>query len=372
MPFTLKTAGLLSPDTLRNDIVQEYNQTGGDESVSATDVFPLVELSNPTEKFFRDYVARLPMQQTSLTSESPISDLSDLVEDDVSVHTYKRKISPEKGVDTELNSEQEVLRLYQRAVNVLQMDVRLTREIISWQGDQYTDGMIGPNGATAHPELPAANVIAPATPYSDTANSTPHEDLMEAEFRIDESNTPMDGMGPITAFMSPSVLYDLKRNDDLEGRFAGVEVQGLTTEQVEGIIPFEEIELIRQQVVRTDAAGQPIDEAGAVVDDPRDAAKDNILEPWDPSLNAGAGGNRRNIVIGRPGPNSAMIPWFADRLAEHANNAPPSGDFAVDTNEGLLTQVWTENDPVISWLKVAQEIGFELLRPEAWSVIQNV
>lgn len=371
MAFTLKKAGLLSPKTLRNEIVQDYSFTDhqtGDGVASAMTVFPTVELSSSKETYFRRNGARTPMVGSSLTSESPISDIEDLTEDDVTVSAYKEKISPEKGVDTDLNSEVEILRLFQEAAAVLREDIALTREVVCWRGDNTIDGMIGRYGTSAHPALSSSHVIVPDAPYTDTAASTPQSDFQMAQYLISEDGIGLDQAGSLTAYCSPSMLLNLKQNDDLETRFSGVEVQGLTQDQVSAVLPFDSIETVRVKVPRKNANGQLINEAGQAVRKPADAAMDNILEPYDPAQ----GRQVRNVVIGRPGEVSAFMPWFADRLAEHADNAPPGGQFDVDRSTGIMTQTWTDHDPVVSWLKVAQEIGFHIPRPDNWVVLQDV
>lgn len=371
MAFTLKKAGLLSPKTLRNEIVQDYDfaaRRQGDGVASAMSVFPTVELGNARETFYRRNGARTPMVSTGLTSESPVSDIEALTEDEVSVKSYKEKISPEKGVDTTVNSEREIFRLFEEAANVLREDVALTREVICWRGDDTIDGMIGRYGTTAHPALNDSHVLTPATPYSTTDTSTPQADFQLSQYLIDEDGLALDQAGTLTAYCAPSVLLDLKQNADLETRFSGVEVQGLTQDQISAVMPFESIQTVRVKVPRKNANGQLVNEQGTPVRNPADAVMDNILEPYDPSQDRQV----RNIVIGRPGQVSAFMPWFADRLAEHADNAPPGGQFDIDGSTGLLTQTWTEHDPVVSWLKVAQEIGFHVQRPDNWVIVQDI
>ena len=375
MPFTLKKAGLLRPDTLREEIVRDFDNNErrtGDGVVSTQEVFPLVELSSSRETYFTQHGGTGPMQATGLSSESPITDLEDLGQRDVTVNAYKSKVSPEKGVDTDLNSDEEIYRLFAAAANHLREQVAMTRDVIAWRGDAVIDGMIGQYGNTPHPDIPTDNLISPATSYSDHANATPQNDVMRAEYLLDEYGFAGESSGQVTMYAPPSALYDFKLNADLSDRFSGVEVQGLTEDQVANILPVDRVRKVRIKVPRANANGEFIDADGNVAQTPRDAVWDNILEPWDPSANAGAGGKRRNILVGLPGQASAMMPWYADRLAEHADNAPPSGQFAVDQNAGILTQTWTEHDPAVSWLKVAQELGLHLQRPQNWVVIRNV
>lgn len=367
MAWTLSDARQLSPKSLRNEIVQKIDQAARADAVTATDAFPLVELSNPSETFFRMDGLRMGMTPTDFGAESPIGDMEVPTEDEVDVETYKRKISPEKGVDTELNEPEQILNLFDAAAEYLATDIMVTRERLAWQGDEAIEGLIGQDGATAHSDLDASHVIA-GSDYSATGSSTPQDDFTEAQYEITDDGNMLGQASPITAYVSPSVIRDLKQNDDLESRFSGVAIQGLTQDQVANVLPIENLEVVTQKIVRRNANGEPIDDAGNVVSDPSDAARDNVLEPWDP----GASTNRRNVVVGAFGEVSGFIPWFADRLGEHAEDAPPSGDFAIDTSMGFLTQRWTEHDPLVSWFKAAQEVGFHLHRPENFAIIQDV
>lgn len=371
MPFTLKKAGLLSPKLLRNELVTELDQDArrqGDGVANTQEVFPMQQLDADREHYYREHGGVAPMQPVSLDSESPIMDLQDITEDDVTISPYKAKVSPEKGANTKLNSVREIRDLYQYAAQRLRQNVRVTRDLVAWQGDENIDGMIGPDGVTAHPSLRDDHVITPATPFSDHSTSSPQQHFQMADLLIDEDGSALNQAGVTTAYMTPSMLYDLKMNSDLSDRFTGVEVQGLTQNQVESILPFDRIRKVRMQVPRMDDLGRPIDEAGNPVDDPADAAYDNVLAPYDPAT----GENKRNILIAAPGPVSAFMPWFSERLSEMAQNAEPTGQYAVDNNAGIVTQTWTDTDPAISWLKVAQEIGLEVIRPNNFVLMQDV
>ena len=109
-------------------------------------------------------------------------------------------------------------------------------------------------------------------------------------------------------YVTPEVWHDLKMNDDMKDRFSGVEVRGLTGSQVRRLVDEEipEIRMVKVKLPRTDGDGNFLDENGNVVEDVDNAAMDNVLEPYDP----GADTQRRNIVIGRPGPSSAFLPWL--------------------------------------------------------------
>lgn len=368
MAFTLADADLLSPKTVRNEIVRDIDNMSRMDQLHATDVFPLVGLSDSEEVYYKMDGIRTGMQPAGIASESPVGHIEKLTQDNVTVDSYKEKISPEKGVDTELNTQEEILRLFEAATDFLREDLMLTRSRLSWRGDSQVDGMVGADGQSAHPDIDSGHVLSSTDDYSNTGTASPQDDFIESDFLITEDGTALQQAGMMTAYMSPSVMYDLKRNDSLENRFSGVEVRGLTEQQVANVLPFDQIETVRTQLVRTNDSGEPIDETDTVVTDPSDAATDNVLEPYDYS----SGTKRRNIVIGAPGEVSAFIPFFVDRLGEMADNAPPSGDMSVDETSGFITQTWTQNDPTISWLKIMQEVGFHLHRPDNWVVIQDV
>jgi hypothetical protein len=371
MPFTLKQAGQFQPTVLRNEIVSSIDQAGrrsGEGVVNTTDVFPMKALQSSTETYFRRHGGVGGMRQTALDAESPVVDMESMSQTEITVEPYKAKYSPDKGVNTDLNTPREIANVFEMAVEELQSRLMIARDMVSWRGDGNVDGMIGQDGVSAHPDLRSDHVVTPSTPFSDQTNSTPQAEFMNAELLIDEDGSALDQAGPMTAYMTPSTLYDLKLNADLSDRFTGVETQGLTMDQVANILPFEQVRKVRLQVRRTDDNGQYLDDSGAVATTEEDIAYDNILEPYDSANDT----NRRNIVIGAPGEVSASIPFFVDRLAEMASNAEPSGQFAVDSTEGFVVQSWTDHDPAISWFKTMQEIGFELLRPDNWFVLQDV
>lgn len=369
MPYTLSEANLHSPEAIMNRVVRRINQMQDDARLVTNEIFPMVELSDTREKHFTMDGMRTGMTRTAIASESPVGDVESLGQRDVSVDTYKKKISPEKGVDTELNSQTEILNLFNAVADALMEDILLTRAKLAWQGDDVVDGVIGTDGATAHPEIPPDHVATPSTPYSDTANATPIVDFIDAEYRITDDGSALGEAGPMTGYITPSVLRDLKLNEDIQQQYQ--DVRALTEQQLTDTFQIDRLRIIRTKLTRTNADGEPIDEDGNVVDHPEDAARDNVLEPYDPDANAGEGGNRRNIVIGAPGQVSAFMPWFLDRLAEHGD-AAPSGEVSIDATNGWMTQTWTDNDPLVSWYKAAQEIGFHMMRGQNWYVIQDI
>jgi len=365
MPFTLREANLRSPEAIMNRVVRQLNQIEGGNRLIASEVFPLVELSDSTEKHFTMDGLRTTMRQTDLASESPVGEVEDLGEEDVTVETFKKKIQAEKGVNTELNSQQEILNLFNAIADALMEDVMLTRSQITWQGDISgdVDGLIGTDGASAHSDIDSSHVLTPSTAYSDTANSTPLNDMIDAEHLISEDGSAMEQAGPVTAYMSPGVLKDLKLNDDLSSEFDSI--AALTEQQLSDTFQIDRIRSVRTQLPRFDSNGQPVDTSGNVVSDPSSAARDNVLEPHDGSNNV------RNIVIMAPGQQTAFIPWFLDRLQE-MGDSQPHGDIAVDGTNGWMTQSWTKNDPLTTWFAAKQEIGFELLREDNVVIIQDI
>lgn len=361
--FTLQDANLHQPEALMNRIVRQINQMEDDARLVTNDIFPLVELSDTTEKHFTQDGIRVGMNRTAIGAESPIGDIEGLGERDVTVDTYKKKIQPDKGVNTELNSQAEILNLFNATADALMEDVLLTRARIAWRGDNAVDGLIGPDGLSVHSQIPSDHVATPSTAYSNTSNSTPITDMVDAEFRINEDGSALGRAGPMTAYMSPSVLRDLKLNNDIQSEYDNV--RALTQDQLADAFQLDRIRLVRTQLVRTNANGEPVDDSGNTVSDVTNAARDNVLEPHDGT------DNTRNIVIGAPGQVSGFMPWFLDRLAERGD-AVPNGDVSVDATNGWMTQTWTENDPMATWFKAAQEFGFHVTRGENWYVIQDI
>lgn len=370
-------AGLLSPKTLREEIVQDVDQlefiTGTDRMASANSEFAAVDLDAPEENYFSIGGAVGTMSHTRYDSESPIGTLGDISESSITTKGYKKKMAPEKETDTKLNSEQDVLSLYRWAARQLRAETFLTREKVAWQGDEVNDGFIGEDGQTAHPDLPGDNLIQPGTAWSDHANSTPYSDLATASLVLKQTqqgffdqNVEIDPR----MYVTPEVWHDLKMNDDMKDRFSGVEVRGLSGAQVERLIDSEipEVREVRAQIPRTDADGNYLDENGNTVEDVDDAALDNVLEPYD----AGAGTTRRNVVIGRPGP-TAFFPWFGENMGDFDEpDAPTTPNVAFDDTRGFGTQTWIGNDPRTTWLKAFQDIGFHVQLPEHWVVIQDI
>lgn len=347
-----------------NDIVRDLAQMSEMGRLMVNDIFPLVELSDSREKHFTMDGIRTGMQQTALASESPVGDIEDLDSEDVTVHTYKKKIQADKGADTELNSQQEILNLYETIQAALREDIVMARAKAAWQGDGDIDGLIGTDGLDAHDDMDTSHVLTPGTAYSDTANATPITDFLDAELRINEDGGDLQATEGIGMLVSPGVLRDLKLNDDIQTEYDNV--RALSEQQLADALQMDWVRVIRTQLPRLDSNGELVDSSGNVVSDPTNAATDNVLEPHDGTDNS------RNVVVMAPGQQTAYMPWYADRLAERASGVDPTGDFAVDTTNGFMTQTWTEPDPAVSWFKAAQEFGFELRRPGNVVVIQDI
>lgn len=366
MTFSLARAEQLSPDRIQQRIIRKIEQMDDNRAFIADQAFPLYQMGAAKEIYHRQNGLRAPMQGTSLVSESPVASLEDLDEDEMSVTTLKEKISPERAVDETLNNEQQILNIAEYVSDALRMDLLTSRSMMAWRGWNGVEGMIGETGTSAHSRIPTDHVITPSAAFSDEANSDPHDVFMTAQERIDIDGTGFNSLPPITAYCPPEVIWDLKRNDDLQDRFSGVRVRTIDTmDDLSQVIPIR-IREIRTKVARTNANGEPIDENDNVVS-VNNAVDDNILEPYDP----GSGTQTRNVVIGTFGREAALMPWFPDRLASHLDNTP-SPNWSVDRQNGYLLQSWTQNDPAISWRKIAQEIGFHVLRGENFCVLQDV
>lgn len=372
-------AGLLSPKTLRNEIVQGVDQmrdlNGGDGYVSANSLFPVVDLEAPTEAYFTIGGAMGPMSHVSRTGESPIGTLGDINEKDITTEFYSKKLAPEKEVDEKLNSERQILSLYEWAAGQLRGETFLTREQVAWQGNDVTDGLIGQDGDTPHPDLPNSNVLDDNDSWDDTENAKPYQDLEYASYLIDDTYQGFleaDAPSDVQVTMTPSLFRDMKFNEDMQSRFQGVDVWGLTDDQVRNLLADEvpTINKCRVKLPRMDEDGNYLDEEGDVVDDIEDAHMDNVLEPYDPSIDD----TRRCAVVGTPGPSSAFIPAYDGNEGPFDDANAPSQDDEVDfDNDSMFgTQTWMGHDPRVTWLKSFQDIGFHLHLPEHWILLMDI
>lgn len=376
---TTRNADLLRPDVIRNQVVETVDQMEriqlADEQgfASALNTFPVINLDDPDAEFFTYDGAVSRMKPVDVNSESPIGTLDLPERRGQETQSYKIKFQPDKGIESRLSDTP--FSVHQRAVQKIQLKIYLTREQISWRGDEQVEGLIGETGTDAHDEIPAENVIAAGTAWSDHVNSDPVGELAQLAYQT-TANGFYGGGVPArpTIYLSPSVLQDLKQNQDMQDRLSGVRVQNVTRDTISEIID-EDLGGIRRvmvQVPRENADGQLIDENGNPVDDPDDAAHDNVLEPWDPAANAGAGGNVRNVVVGRAGPQTAYFPWYLDDLTETMDGVDIPGDIAIDDDQGFFVQRTGDWDPIGSWIKGAQDVGFTVERGRNLGVIRGV
>ena len=367
-----RNARELRPDVLRNEIVEYVDQmerieVGEDRYASALTEFPLVNLDHPEEEWYVMDGVRAPMKGASYSSESPVGTLDMPDKDDVTVQAYKKKYRPDKGAETEFT--QTPFSLYMRAAAVLRTEIFLTREQITWRGDEHVHGLTGQFGDEPNEEIPDDHVFDSLTTWSDAVNSTPYTDLLDAAYEV-RNNGVFFGQAEPTVYAPPSVLRDVKRSDDMEDRLAGVELRSVTTGDVQRLVDEEigQIKTVLVYVPRTDADGNYLDENNEEVDHADEAAQDNVLEPYNPATDSVV----RNVIIGRPGSGSAYIPWFSERLLERATNAPDPGEISVDTANGFFTQTWNDHDPITPNFKAAQEIGFKIQRGDNWAIIHDI
>lgn len=374
---TVSEADLLKPEVIRNQMVETVDQMeriemgDGQRYASAMSEFPLVNLDDPTESYYTYDGVTGRMHPTGFDAESPIGTIDLPSKENIEIESYKEKLNPSKGVETHLSGVP--FSAFARAVSKLNQKIFLTREQISWRGDESIDGLIGQYGATAHPDISTDNVVDVGTAWSDSVNATPYADITSVAFDV-VNNGFLGGNQQVSPniYLGPTTLRDLKQTEDMQGRLPTTNYQQVTNEALDATITenVEDILPVMVYTPREDANGNFIDATGTIVDDADDAAMDNILEPWDPAANAGAGGVRRNVVIGRPGANSAMFPWFLDRLLEREGEVP--GEMAVDNNNGFFTQVWNSPDPVATYFAAKQEIGFSITRGENWAILRGV
>lgn len=373
---TQRNAKNLKPEILRNEIVEyvdqiERVQAGGDgEYASAMSLFPLVNIDDPSEEWYTMDGVRGPMQGTSFSAESPLGTLDLPSKDSLAIQAYKKKYRPDKGAETELSSTP--YSLYQRAAAVLRSEIFLTREQITWRGDEHVDGLIGQDGSSAHPKVSTEGFVStPSVSWDQAGTAQPYDDITEAAYEILNNGRMFGGQqGAPTMLLPPSVNRDMKQADDMKDRIINVRIGAVGDDDVLDIIDddLDSIQKVLVYLPRTNANGEYIDETGTVVDDPDDAAQDNILEPYNPAL----GRQVRNVIFMRPGAGTAFVPWFSERLLERASEAPDPGNIAMDDSNGFFTQVWNEPDPIGTNFKAAQEVGFHVQRGENIAILQDV
>lgn len=374
MNFSISDAEELSPKRIQNRIVRDVDNLSRSGAYLMNEAFPLYQMGDYEEVYHRLRGLRAPMPGSTLVSESPIAGLEGLSEDEMNVTPLKQKISPEKAVSAVLNANADIMDIANVVSMALRTDLLTSRSLMAWRGYNGVPGMIGEDGLTAHPKLSGSHVLT-GSDFSDTANSQPHDVFSNAVERISKDGKRSGDVGPVTAYVPTNVFWDLMRNDSLESRLPTDSTQTVNgANELETALSIDRVVEIRTKVPRTNDQGEPIAEDP----DPSDstpppvvpvdeAEEDNILEPWDTSSATA----NRNIVVGAFGRDSGVMPWLVERLADHIG-AAPMGDFALNMQEGFLMQGWTQPDPVISWRKMAQEIGLELIRPDNYVVIQDV
>lgn len=364
--FSLSDAQQLSPKRIQNRIVRDIDNMSRSGSYLMNQAFPLYGMDAYEEIYHRMRGLRPAMEGSSLASESPVQALEGLTEDDMSVTTLKEKISPEKALGETLNNQQQIMSVAELVSNALRTDLMNSRSLMAWRGYNGVEGMIGRDGLTAHPKLATDHVIT-GVDFSDTANSKPQDVFSQAEEAISrDGNFNVRDVGAITAYVPTDVYWDLLRNDALEARISTDSTQTLDgTNELETTLSIDNVVELRTRVPRTNANGETVDESGTVVDF-TNAEAENVLAPTD-----GAGDTKRNVVVGAFGRGAGVMPWFTDRLSDIIASVP-TGQWSVNMTEGFLLQGWTGHDPAISWRKIAQEIGLELIEPDNYVVIQDV
>lgn len=372
---TQSNARNLKPDILRQEIVEHVDQmerieAGGDgEYASAMSVFPLVNLDDPDEEYYTMEGVRGPMPQTSFSAESPLGTLDLPSRESIVIDSYKKKYRPDKGAETELQNTP--YSLYQRAAAVLRTEIFLTREQISWRGDDSIDGLIGQYGDDPHDDVASDGYVdTPGVSWDDADNATPYKDVTDAAFEVVNNGRMFNGQAQPLMYIPPSANRDMKQTKDFEDRIINTRVGAVNDGDVLDILD-DDIGGVRKVLVyipRTNQNGEYINESGNVVDNPDDAAHDNILEPYDPVDEE----QKRHVIIMRPGAGTAFIPWFSDRLLERANDAPDPGNISIDEQNGFFTQVWNEHDPIGPNFKAAQEIGLHVQRPENIAILSDI
>lgn len=369
MPIDNQLADALSPETVTNTIV-EQNMMLDTRGATIDSVLPLHVMGDSEEVYFRKDNTLLPLSRAGLTGEAPVGYMGDMAKEYRNVSTYRNKVNPaEQGANFELNTGPQLLDLYDWAGNYLERRMRLRREVTGWRGDADVDGFVGEEGDDAHADIPTDHVITSSAEYSDGTNSDPHGDFRAAAEVVDIDGVRLEEMGTPGAYMSPGTLYDLVEHPDLEDRFSGVNVQNLTEETLTQVLPIPNIEVVYTKTTRTNANGEPVDSSGNVVEDPENAAKDNVLEPYD----AGAGETKRNIVFGAPGDISGVMPVLTDRLSEVMEAVPNMpGEFSVDDTLGFTVHQWADPNEKAAWFEIGQECGVELHAGENWAVIQDI
>lgn len=370
---TFQNTDGLTPEVLQNTMVETINQMDriqvgdGGGYASALTVFPMVNMNSPEEGYYTFGGVSGGMPAAAPDAESPIGALSLPSKTSYTTHSYKRKINPKKEVEVELDAADVPFSLFQYGATYLQLETFIRREIAAWRGDEHIEGLVGPDGQTPHSDIAAeGNTYTNLTAWSDRANSDPYQDVLNIAHGLKTQGRFMGNQNRPWLFAGPDVIRDLRLNAELRNYLGANQNSTLNTSDVSGLMS-DDIAGIREiavQVPRTNANGEMVDADGTAVEAAEDAAMDNILEPTDD-----AGTKHRNVVMGSPGVNSAFMPWFLTKLTKKANDAPTSSAVSIDNQRGFFTQMWADDDPISTWMKAAQDIGFHINRPENWAIL---
>lgn len=378
---TIRNAENLAPEVIRNDMLEtltqlDYIQMGDDDDTryaSAMSEFPLVNMDDPEDAYYTYDIVAGRMQPTSHDAESPLGSINLPDAESYTTNSYKEKIRPDKGMRSRF--KRTPFSVSAAITQKFNIKTWVTREQVTWRGDEVIDGLVGMRGQTKHPDIPASHDVTVTNAWSDETNAEPYKNITNAVARTIDNGVAGGNSRPTPLIYSgPSALRDLKQTKDMEDRVTGVRIKALDTDTVQEIIDEDlgGIRRVRVNIPRENANGEMIDEDGNVVNEAADAAMDNVLEPWDPEMNGGSGGHRRCVIVGRPGTGSAFMPWFLEDLLDYQEDVPPSGEMAVDEQNGFFTQRWSSHDPVGTTIKTGQEIGFHMNRPQNWHVLRGI
>ena len=373
---TARNANALRPEIVRNEIVNkldqmEYIQMGGEDNnyASAMSEVPMVNMDNPEEIYYTYDLVAGRLQPVSAGAESPVGSLDLPEKERYSTGSYKEKIQPEKGVGPRTAATP--FDMQANLVQKFQLKVFLTREQVFWRGDEQLDGLVGMFGQSAHDELDSDHVVVLDTPWSDATNGQPYEVITNSAYSVIDDGMPGGNSDALpTVYVSPPTYRDIKLSKNITGKLSDND-RKIANHSLMMDLLGDEIDNIKQvwvKIPRENVQGEYVDEEGNVVKRAKDAAFDYALDPYDPDT----GENVRNAVVGRPGPGSAFMPWWLGDLLDYQEDVPPSGEMAIDRQNGFFTQRWSEHDPTGTWTKVGTEFGNHLRRPENWTVVRNV
>lgn len=370
----IRNIDLLRPEVVRNQMLETVEQMDSIELgnqqryASAMSVFPTVNLDDPTEAYYTYESVTDAMEPVGFDAEPPLMSVDLPEKANISVESYKEAFNPHKGAET--HSSGIPFSPFQRGVSKLNVKIWLTRELITWRGDGAIDGLIGSYGNDPHADLETDKVRAASTAWSESGTASPYSDIEDLSFDIVTNGVLSSRDVKPSIFMGPRALRDMKQTDEMEGMLPDNRYQQVNQDALNDILS-EDVDNIYTVMVyypRTNEDGRFLDADNNIVEKAKDAAKDNILEPYDPVADT----IRRNVVVGRPGAGSAFIPWYNDRLTEDVGPGEVNGNMSVDNQNGFLTYVYKDNPTRNTYVSAEQEIGFKLMRPENWGLITGV